>query len=118
MTHIRVLQIGPTKEPDRRSRATDTPLTLDGLLHEHVEPYQLGREWERRFPDRFPLRILPPESNTNTRLTIHAVGYEPVDEEQMRADLDAILESLSSEHDSTPAHSSSGGAVGMPCHPT
>jgi len=94
MTHIRVLEIGPTKEPDPRSRATDTPVALDGLLHEHVEPYQLGREWERRYPDRFPLRILPPESKTNTRLTIHAAGYEPLDEEQMRADLDAILESL------------------------
>jgi len=94
MTHIRVLEIGPTKKPDPRSRATDTPVTLDGLLHEHVEPYQLGREWERRYPDRFPLRILPPESNTNTRLTIHAGGHEPVDEEQMRADLDAVLESL------------------------
>ncbi len=95
MTHIRVLEIGPTQEPDRRSRATDTPVMLDGLLHEHVKPYQqLGLEWERRYPDRFPLRIQPPESNTNTRLTIHAGGYEPVDEEQMRADLDAILESL------------------------
>jgi len=94
MTRIRVADVGPTSTPDPRSRATATPVSLTGPLHEDVHSGALESAWATRYPRRLPLKLAPPEANSVTKLLVKFADHEPVDEVKVRVELDEILEAL------------------------
>lgn len=94
MTRIRVADVGPTSTPDPRSRATATPVSLTGPLHEDVHSGALESAWATRYPRRLPLKLAPPEANSVTKLLVKFADHETVDEVKVRVELDEILEAL------------------------